>query len=490
MRFLLDTNILIPLEDSKLKLQPSLATFVRLANEHGHSLVYHPASEDDIREDRNEERRAQTLQRLTQYTRLDARPACPWNDERTGGNDARDNEILYALSLHAAHGLVTEDRGIHDKAKARGLAGRVYTIQTVEDLFRRLHQKVSVQLPNVEDVPLYRLTPLLPTAFFDSLREGYPDFDNWFQAKAQAGRRAWVNWEQPDQLGGICAYTQQDNERITEERFLSGPALKLATFKVSDINRGRKVGELFLKAAFRYATDNRLEHIFIHGNKDKHHFLFEMLVDFGFEHVGYHPGSDRRDAVYLKRHPATTPASDEPPFEFLRKFFPHFRYEPFVQKYVVPIRPEYHQILFPDYLSITDKQVRLFQVENYAGNAIKMAYLSHAKNRVMVPGDLLFFYRSGDDRALTSIGVVESYDTLADASEIIALVKRRTVYSMAEIERMAMQPTRVMLFRFVRHLTRPVPLNELIAGGVLKGQPQSITKISYEAFERALALGG
>ncbi len=39
MRFLLDTNILIPLEDSKLPLQPSLANFVRLANAHGHELL-------------------------------------------------------------------------------------------------------------------------------------------------------------------------------------------------------------------------------------------------------------------------------------------------------------------------------------------------------------------------------------------------------------------------------------------------------------------
>ena len=99
MRFLLDTNILIPLEDSQLPLRPSLANFVRLANLHGHSLIYHPASEDDINQDSDNERRTQTLQRLAQYTRLDARPQCPWNTETTKRNDAADNEILYALSL-------------------------------------------------------------------------------------------------------------------------------------------------------------------------------------------------------------------------------------------------------------------------------------------------------------------------------------------------------------------------------------------------------
>lgn len=46
MRFLLDTNILIPLEDSNIWLQPGLANFVQLAQEHVHPLVFHPASHE------------------------------------------------------------------------------------------------------------------------------------------------------------------------------------------------------------------------------------------------------------------------------------------------------------------------------------------------------------------------------------------------------------------------------------------------------------
>lgn len=258
MRFLLDTNILIPLEDSKLPLEPSLANFVRLANENGHTLLYHPASEEDIRRDANVERRSQTLQRLAQYTRLDARPVCLWNTPDTARNDAVDNEILYALFLNAVHALVTEDQGIHTAAKAKGLVYRVYTIQTADDQLRRLHEQKPMQLPNIEDVPLYSLSPLLGSPFFESLRAGYPLFDTWFEAKAQEGRRAWVNWEGEDVLGGLCIYARQDNEAITEDLVLPRPALKLATFKVGETNRGKKVGELLLKAAFRYATSNRL----------------------------------------------------------------------------------------------------------------------------------------------------------------------------------------------------------------------------------------
>lgn len=490
MRFLLDTNVLIPLEDSQLPLAPSLASFVRLAHSHGHVLLYHPASEDDIREDRNVARRDQTLQRIEQYERLDARPVCPWNGEGMRVNDLCDNEILYALSLNAANGLVTEDRGIHDKAKARGIANRVYTIQTANDLLRRLHREVVLSLPNVSEVPLFSLTPQLTSAFFDSLREGYPEFDDWFARKAQSGVRAWISNDDSGEVGAICIYDRQSRERITDDLVLPGDALKLSTFKVGDTNRGRKIGELFLKAAFRYATEHRLEHIFIHGDVDKHHFLFDLLVDFGFEYVGSHPGSNGRDAVYLKRHPVIPPEPFTPHLEYHRRYFPHFCSGPEVSKFVVPIRPEFHRILFPDYRSSTDQQRDMFPVENYAGNAIKMAYLSHAQTNIIEPGSILLFYRSGDEQALTSIGIVESYEQLSDADAIIAKVKRRTVYTLADIQKMAQKPTRVLLFRFVRHLSRAIPSTDLIQHRVLKGRPQSLTSISHDSFQAAIAIGG
>lgn len=489
MRFLLDTNILIPLEDSQLPLKPSLANFVRLANAHGHALIYHPASEDDIQQDADLGRRNQTLQRLTQYTRLDVRPACPWNTPETSRNDAADNEILYALSLKAAHALVTEDRGIHDKARAKGLVEKVYTIQTAEDLLRRLHEKLLEQLPNIDDVPLYSLTPLLGGHFFNSLRDGYGRFDAWFEEKAQEGRRAWVNWEHEGVLGGICVYAQQDNEAITEALTLSGSALKLATFKVGETNRGRKVGELFLKMAFRYATNNRLENIFIHGDVEQHHFLFEMLEDFGFTRIGSHPGSNGRDAVYLKPHPIAPPDDNLPPFDYLCRYFPHFRHDADARKFIVPIKPEYHRILFPDYDSPCDRQMQLFRTPNTAGNAIKMAYLCHAQTKKINPGDIVLFFRSGDERALTTIGIAESYETIEDAAAIVARVKRRTVYSMDDIEQMAIKPTRVMLFRLVRHLSNPLSQTWLEREDVLQGPAQSITNISHENFEKILTNG-
>jgi len=170
--FLLDTNILIPLENSQVVLEESLAHFVRLANEHGHQLVYHPASEDDISRDTNSVRRGQNG-RTPQTITFDSKTGSLAHgmSQTTNPNDRADNEILYALKCESAHALVTEDRGIHDKAKRYGLIDRVYTIQTARDWLRRLHEKINVRLPNIEDRELSYLTPLLASDFFHSLRQ-------------------------------------------------------------------------------------------------------------------------------------------------------------------------------------------------------------------------------------------------------------------------------------------------------------------------------
>jgi GNAT superfamily N-acetyltransferase len=479
MRFLLDTNVLIPLEDSSVFPPPGLFDFARLAQENGHQLVYHPASLEDIDEDRDEIRRKQTKNRFSRYIPLDNTTHCPWNTPETRRNDAADNDILYALECEAVHYLVTNDKGIHKKAALRRLQNRVFAVQAARDLLARLHEQVSIQLPNIQDVPLHSLIPFLEMAFFDSLRNDYVPFDNWFREKAKDGRRAWVYWDSPKKLGAVCIYARQENEDITKHgHILEGTSLKLCTFKVAPESQGRKVGELFLKAAFRYASDNKFEHIFIHGNAEKQSFLFDLLDDFGFK---AHPHGYGSDVVYLKEQPVVPPSvslSGFSNFDYLRAYFPHFRTGKEVKKYLVPIQPGYHDILFPDYPS---RQSKLLNPEHTAGNAIKQAYLCHAHVKKIKSGDIVLFYRSKDEQVITSLGVVEHYEALESVEKIIDLVRRRTVYSMSEIKEMK-KPLKVMLFRLVKHFTSPPSLSDV----GITAPPQTIQEINDETFQRII----
>ncbi|MDY0965096.1 GNAT family N-acetyltransferase [Massilia sp. CFBP9026] len=485
LTLLLDTNVLIPLQDSYAVLGDSLASFHRLALVGGHRLVYHPASIEDFERDSDPGRRTRNLEHIRRYPALEQPARCPWNTPATSPNDACDNEILYALECDAAHALVTEDKGLLTKARSRGLGHRTYNIQTAEDWLRRLHQPLDVTLPNIDDVPLYSLTPELSSTFFDSLRDGYPPFDDWFRQKARENRKAWVYRGEADALGALCIYDVQTDEIITDkEQRLEGKALKLCTFKVGQSVRGQKIGELFLKAAFRYATENVCEHIFIHADAERHAYLVNLLVDFGFDEVGSY-GSDR---VYVKHHPVNAPEAEGiSALEYVQRFYPHYQAGHHVQKFLVPIQQAFHQILFPDYHAL---QPLLFATRGSVGNAIKLAYLCHAASKQIRSGDILLFYRSGDEQAVTSLGVVDQFAELSDAASIAALVSRRTVYSIKEIEDMAARPTKVILFRLIKHFPAPVTLQRLLKDDVVVGSIQSITKISDVAFSRVLTAAG
>lgn len=485
LTLLLDTNVLIPLQDSYAVLGDNLANFHRLALIGGHRLVYHPASVEDFERDADLGRRARNLEHVRRYPALERPAKCPWNTPATSPNEVCDNEILYALECDAVHALVTEDKRLLTKARARGLGHRTYNIQTAEDWLRRLHQPFDVSLPNIDDVPLHSLTPELASAFFDSLRDGYDGFDDWFRRKARENRKAWAYRDETGVLGAICVYDVQTDEVITDDgKHLVGNALKLCTFKVGQSVRGRKIGELFLKAAFRYATENACEHIFIHADVEKHDYLVNLLADFGFEDVGLY-GTDR---VFVKRHPVNAPdPAGLSAIEYVRLFYPHYQAGNQVQKFLVPIQQEFHRILFPDYRAL---QSQLFAPQGSVGNAIKLAYLCHAASKQIRPGDVLLFYRSEDEQAVTSLGVVDQFAVLSDAASIAAMVSRRTVYSIEEIRNMANRPTKVILFRLLKHFPAPPSLKRLLDDGVVAGNIQSITKISDEAFSRLLAAAG
>jgi GNAT superfamily N-acetyltransferase len=466
-------------------LQPALTNFVRLCNAHGHQLLYHPASVEDIQRDANVERRNRTLTRLPQYTLLQDGGPCPWNTPAPSVNDACDNRILWALEQNAAHALVTEDQGLHRKARDRGLSDRVYFIQSAQDWLQRLHEPAEVILPNIEDVELHTLTPQLDSPFFETIRNDYAGFNRWFQRIAREGRRAWV-YREPgqDSVQAICIFTVQTDETITDNgQVLDGLALKLCTFKVGEAVRGRKIGELFLRAAFQFATNHHCEHIFLHANQEQQVHLTSLIEDFGFRTVGTYMS----DAVFVKNHPVQPPAVQMAPFEYVRRYYPHYLDDFEVQKYIVPIRPKFHNILFPDWMA-PGQALPANHPQRHVGNAIKLAYLSNSLSRRPRSGDLVLFYRSHDQKAITTLGIVERYECMNEPDEIARVVSRRTVYTDSEITSMTGDHTKVMLFRIIKHFENPVPFAQLSTfPRIVNGNIQSITHITDESFSRILA---
>jgi hypothetical protein len=246
--------------------------------------------------------------------------------------------------------------------------------------------------------------------------------------------------------------------------------------------RGRKIGELFLKAAFYYATNNHIENIFITVKKGEQQPLVDMLKDFGFFEIGVH----NNDISYVKSHPMSAPIDSEAmalsPFCYHRKYFPHYREDENIQKLIIPIKPEYHAILFPD--CPVPHQLELFSAHSDVGNAIKLAYLCHAPLSKIYSGDIIMFYRSTDFKILTTIGVVEDFFISQSAEEIAGIVSRRTVYNFEEIKKMARKPTRVILFRLIKHFAKPLGYKWLKSQKIVSGNIQTIRLINTEKYNR------
>ena len=125
-----------------------------------------------------------------------------------------------------------------------------------------------------------------------------------------------------------------------------------------------------------------------------------------------------------------------------------------VPTYVIPIRPHFADLLFPeaaDQLSLPSVQ----ELHPF-GNSIRKAYLCRAQLGAVPSGSNLIFYRSATRRGAFAMGVAEGSLRSPNADEIAAYVGKRTVYRYQEIADMCEQgEVLAILFRQVGVLSRP-----------------------------------
>lgn len=490
MRILIDTNIFIELEGQSV-IRDSCLSLLKSLEDSEHKVLVHPASVDDLQRDSDHTRQQSNLSKVRKYSLLERPPDCL--DEFTNqfglvarnDNDRVDHDLLCAVYRNSVHILISEDQALHRKAKLLGISNRVFYAEQAANSLKIASGKVPIALPNIEQVLVHEIQHLLSSTFFDSLRLSYDAFDEWFINKcSREGREAWVFWKARNEIGALCIFKNCKDEIITDDnRSLPGESLKLCTFKVDPSVQGRKIGELFLKAAFRYATQNSLLNIFIEMRPEQAH-LAAMCDDFGFEKIG----TKGSDDVYVKRHPIIPPKCETDSLTYHQKFAPHFSGMAEVRKYIVPIRPEYHRLLFPDW-EVSPDQLKLpLGNRTLPGDALKLAYLCRSNIKSIQPGDVLLFYRSTDVKELTTIGIVESAEHLNDLDKILERVLKRTVYGVNELETMAISGCLVILFRLANHLKNEISSDMLVKLGV-EGSIQSVRQINDDIFTKVVEKG-
>jgi GNAT superfamily N-acetyltransferase len=480
MKFLIDTNIFIPLEPtSETDLEAgseAAVAFVRRAQESEHQVYVHPASRDDIARDKSDARRRLREVLFGKYPALPFPPTPTGEQEAlighaaVGSNHAVDNALVVALAADAVDWLVSDDEGVHRKARRLGRGDRVLSLADARSLTEDLFAKDPPPPPAVRPTVAHDLRDQDP--IFPSFREDYPGFDAWLTRCKREHRKTFVI--DSDGLYGGVAILKDESPA---EHGLSGKVLKLCSFKVSEAHAGRRYGELLLKPVFAFAEANGFDWIYV-TVLPKHDRLVTLFEDFGFSAL---PGAPRARGELVMTKPMKVGAEGSveelDALAFNRRYGPRLVRLDGVPAFVIPIQPHYHDLLFPE----VQHQLSLQPGGFAAGNGLRKAYLCHSPTKTVPPGGNFFFYRSSDSRAVTVLGVVEGTMRSQDPVDVARYVGTRTVYSFTEIERLCAEgPVLAIGFRQARILAQPIPIGDLVGGHVLKGSPQSITRLSEE----------
>jgi hypothetical protein len=385
--------------------------------------------------------------------------------------------------------LVTEDRDLHKDASTKDLDDRVLLVEEALRIFNNYINKDT----RIAPLPLkqeYVRNLNYEDPIFDSLKEEYmPGFEGWFKKISKEGRKNWVYYRRDGSIGAILIY-KLETEPIEDSNppLPERTRLKISMLKVTYIEH--KIGELFIKMAVDVSVKNNIDEIYLTHFTKPDDPLVKLIYEYGFNKIAV---KNNGEDIFVKNLiVGGDRAKSLPPIEISKAFYPSFYDGDQVKKFIVPILPVYHNKLFTDY---SNRQITLTEYADefvIEGNTIKKAYLSHSNIKRMRRGDLILFYRSEDEQAITSLGVVEAvYSGVEDVGQILQLTGKRTVFSRGEIVKwVEHSPVSVFLFRHHFHLKSPIGLARLIDGQVIKAAPQSAMEISNEEYARIKDMGG
>jgi GNAT superfamily N-acetyltransferase len=486
--YLIDTNVFIGLEDQR-EVSSEFAALQQLASKHSVGLLIHEVAREDIARDKNAKRRQISLSKIGKFQTLKKVRGLTPNDlaAEFGAlpkpNDVVDATLLHALTIGAADFLVTEDIGLHARARRHSgeLARRVLYVADAALLLRTTYEPIDVPIRFIEEVDAHTIP--MTDSIFDSLRDGYEGFDDWWREKCVRQRRkCWVVTDE-GMLAGIVV-RKEENASDSDATLPGSKILKVCTFKVRPERRGIKLGELLLKQILWFAQKNQFEVVYL-TTYPAQTTLIELLQYYGF--AATRTSADG-EITYEKALPrdALAPVEGEDLFRLACRNYPRFYAGDRVEAYGVPIKEEYHEVLFPELRDVAEPDLFEFGGVGHGprrpGNTIRKVYLCRAKAWIGQPGALLFFYKGASQRspsqAITTIGVFEDMTLAHSTDELRRLAGGRSVYSerqLASWEASDVRPVKVINFLLMGHVEPAITLPELHDAGIFNGHPpQSI----------------
>ena len=495
MKVLLDTNIVIHRENVKVT-NPSIGLLFYWLDKLHYEKCIHPWSLEELKgyKDKNMQELYET--KLPAYTILKS-VSVPQEvflakmPKEESSNDKIDHQLLCEVFNNRVDLLITEDKKLREKAQNLGVRQKVYSInEFVSEKTEEYPELISYKMLSVKKELFGDID--LNDIFFDSLKEAYPDFVPWFNKKSE--EEAYVCRTDEGVIKGflyIKTEDQSENYSAIEPNFLPKKRLKVGTFKV-DVS-GFRLGERFIKIIFDNALYRKVDEIYVTFFEDSPNLeaLKGLLETWGFVRHGIKHSYGKEEAVFVKKLNAFNPELSA------KNNFPNILFDK--QKFILPIMAKYHTSLLPDSILKTEKQID-FMGKDAQKYALQKVYISWAPERNINPGDLVLFYRMGEDGSnkkytsvLTTLGMVDRIHYGFNSKEdFLKQCQNRSVFSKDDLDYFWYRHRgnlMVLKFVFVKSLKKRLTLDYLHQLGVVEppNGPRPFMRISDEVFKQILS---
>ena len=220
----------------------------------------------------------------------------------------------------------------------------------------------------------------LSEEFFDSLKQDYPEFEDWFLRKSN--EVAYVIFNDSGNLDGFLYLKEEDDaDSSIEPNLKPEKRLKIGTFKINA--HGTVLGHRFLGIILRKMVQSEIGFTYV-TLFEKQEGLIKLFEKFGFSQWGV---KENGELVYFK---------DNSVHSDLYKDFPKINLNSNSKNYLLSIYPKFHTLLFPDSRLITERS-HVIEDLSFTNTTEKIYLTGISQVADISTGDLIVIYRTKEE---------------------------------------------------------------------------------------------
>ncbi|MBQ2657588.1 MAG: ASCH domain-containing protein [Erysipelotrichaceae bacterium] len=491
---LLDTNILIDRESSNVTLPFEEQKLFKRLDDLKCLKTICKDSIEEVKKHGNKEIREVVLSKANSYNILDK---STYKDDlftevisshKDKKNGSVDNDLILQVYNDSCSYLLTNDRFMLKKAEELFIRDRVKTPEELLDIIEKNYPELTDY--NILNIRLKRFSAInLSDRFFDSLKESYSGFSDWYKKKTTDNESAYVFESENDIYGFLYLKTEDINENYSDIKPAFSPKkrLKIGTFKTD--YPGFRIGERFLKIVFDNAVKQNVDEIYItmfEKEDDNIAQLMKMLKEWGFVYWG----TKGKEETVLVKDMKNYNYTKDPKYNFPLIKGSH-------NVYFLPIEAKYHTDLFPD-MYLENEDLKLYEGNKAHRFAMEKIYATGNIFSTINPGDILLIYRMGErwpkkyTSVVTGMVILESSDTPKTKDEYLGICKNKSVFEKDELDLFYNEHRRLLTILNYKSFSQKVTLGQLREAKIVeegKG-PRSLSKVSKNDYRKILEMAG